>query len=168
MTPESAPGSVTIVALFTLAALAASLLIGGLFRFIWAHSAQRTIDKNWQARERLLDSRRPVAPSHEIFEWSPRPASRRDVAQAETAARVLYIVGRDQPELFEFLRRDFAAEEAEEVIKILVDRRQSAQPCAADGRDPRRNGGVSAALREIRFAFVRQQAALLQRTAVGR
>ena len=158
MTPESAQGSVTIVALFALFALAASLLIGGLFRFIWAHSEQRTIMKNWQERERQLDSRRPVAPSHEIFEWSPRPASTRGVAPAETAARVLYIVGRDQPELFEFLRQDFAAEEAEGMIEILMNRRQNVQPCEADGRDPRRNGGVAVALREIGFVFVRQQA----------
>ena len=168
MTPESAQGSVTIVALLALAALAASLLIGGLLRFIWAHSEQRTIEKKWQDRERLLDSRRWVATSYEIFEWSPRPANMRDVAQAETAARVLYIVGRDQPELFAFLRQDFAAEEADGAIEILMNRRRGAQPCEADGRDPRRNGSVSVALREMGFAFVRQQAPLLQRIVSGR
>ena len=72
-------------------------------------------------------------------------------------ARVLYIVARDQPELLAFLRQDFAAEEAEEVLEILMDRRLGAQPCEADGRDPRRNGGVSVDLREMGFAFVRQQ-----------
>jgi hypothetical protein len=164
VTPESAQGSVAIVALF---GLAASLLIGGLLRFIWAHSEQRTIEKKWQERERLLDSRRPVATSHEIFEWSPRPARTRDVAQAEPAARVLYIVARDQPELFAFLRQDFVAEEAEGVIEILVDRRQGAQRCEADGRDPRRNGSVSVDLREIGFTFVRQQAPF-QRIVGGR
>jgi len=156
--PESAPGSVTIVALFALAALAVIVLIGGLLRHIWAKHEQRTIKKKWQERERLLDSQRRVAPSHEIFEWSPRPSGTRDVAQAETVARVLYIVARDQPELFAFLRQDFAAEEAEGVIEILMNQRQGGQPCEADGRDPRRNWGVSVDLREIGFGLVRQQA----------
>jgi len=136
---------------FALFALAASLLIGGLLRFISTHSEQR-------ARERLLDSRRPVATSHEVSGWGPRPARPRAVAAGETAARVLYIVARDQPELVSFLRQDFAAEEAEGVIEILVDRRQGAQRCEADGRDPRRNGSVSVDLREMGFAFVRRQA----------
>jgi hypothetical protein len=30
--------------------------------------------------------------------------------------------------------------------------------CATDGRDPRRSGGVGVDLREMGFAFVRQQA----------
>lgn len=165
MTPESAHVSVTIFALF---ALAVSLLIGVLFRFIWAHSERRTIKKKWQERERQLDSRTPAAPSHEIFEWSPRPARMGGVTPTETAARVLYIVGRDQPELFEFLRQDFAAEEAEGVIEILMNRRQDVQPCDADGRDLRRNWEVGVRLREIGFVFVRQQAPLLRRTAGGR
>ena len=165
--PESAPGSVTIVALFALAALAVIVLIGGLLRHIWAKHEQRTIKKKWQERERLLDSQRPVAPSHEIFEWSPRPSGTRDVAQAETVARVLYIVARDQPELFAFLRQDFAAEEAEGVIEILMDRRQGAQPCEADRRDARRKEGARVDLREMGFVFARQQAHLLQRAAGG-
>ena len=160
MTPESAPGSVTIVALFALVALAATVLLGGLLRHIWAQCEQRTIENKWQERERQLDSRGPVAPSHEIFEWSPRPAPTRDVAQAETVARVLYIVARDQPELFAFLRQDFAAEEAEGVIEILMNRRQGGQPGEADGRDPRRNWGVSVDLREMGFVLVRQQVPL--------
>lgn len=144
MTPESAQGFVATGALF---ALAASLLIGGLLRFVWTHSEQR-----------VLDSRRPVATSREVSEWGPRSARPRDVAEGVTAARVLYIVARDQPELFAFLREDFAAEQAEGVIEILVDRRQGAQRCEADGRDPRRNGSVSVDLREMGFAFVRRQA----------
>ena len=163
MTAEGALGSVTIFALF---ALAASLLIGGLLRHLWAQDEQRTIEKRRQERERRLDSRAPGTPSHEIFE--SRPAGTRDVAQAETVARVLYIVARDQPELLAFLREDFAAEEAEEVIAILMDRRQGAQPCEADRRDPRRKEGASVDLREMGFVFVRQQAPLLQRTASGR
>ena len=157
MTPESAQGSVTIFALFALAALAASVLAGGLLKRIWAQYEQRAIEKMWQERERLLDSRTPVAPSHEIFEWSPRPAGTRHVAQAEPVARVLYIVARDQPELFAFLRQDFAAEQAEGVIEILMNRRQGVQPHEADGRDPRRNWGVSVDLREMGFGLVRQQ-----------
>ncbi len=166
MTPESAQGSVTIFALFALAALAASVLIGGLLRKIWAQYEKRTIEKTWQERERLLDSRGPAAPSHEIFEWRPRPAGTRD-AQAEPVARVLYIVARDQPELFAFLRHDFAAEEAEGVIEILMNRRQGVQPCEADRRDPRRNWGVSVDLREMGFVLVRRQAPLPQGTAGG-
>jgi hypothetical protein len=166
VTPESAQGSVTIFALVALAALVASL-IGGLLRFIWAHSEQRTIEKKWQERERLLDSRRPIATSHEIFEWSPRPASTRDVAPAETAARVLYIVGRDQPELFTFLRQDFAAEEAEGAIEIFMNRRQGMQPREADGRDLRRNWEVSVGLREMGFVLVRQQVPLFRGPASG-
>jgi hypothetical protein len=72
-------------------------------------------------------------------------------------ARVLYIVARDQPELFAFLRQDFAAEQAEGVIEILMNRRQGVQPREADGRDPRRNWGVSVDLREMGFGLVRQQ-----------
>ena len=167
MTPESAPGSVTIFALFALAALAASVLAGGLLKRIWAQYEQRAIEKMWQERERLLDSRTPVAPSHEIFEWSPRPAGTRHVAQAEPVARVLYIVARDQPELFAFLRQDFAAEQAEGVIEILMNRRQGVQPREADGRDPRRNWGVSVDLREMGFGLVRQQGPRPQGTARG-
>lgn len=150
---ESAQVSVTIATLFV---LAVCLLIGSLFRFIWVRSERRTIEKKWQERERQLDSRRSVFPLPEILEWSPRPPRTRDVPPAETAARVLYIVARDQPELFTFLRKDFAAEEAEGVIEILVDRRHGAQRCEADGRDPRRNGSVSVDLREIGFSFARQ------------
>ena len=39
-----------------------------------------------------------------------------------------------------------------------MDRRQGAQRGEADGRDPRRNGSVGVDLREIGFAFARQQA----------
>jgi hypothetical protein len=157
VTPESAQGSVTIFALF---ALAASVLIGGLLRYLWAQDEQRTIEKNWQERERLLDSRGPVAPSHDFLVVRRRPAGPRGVAQREPGARVLYIVARDQPELFAFLRQDFAAEEAEGVIEILMNRRQGGQPCEADGRDPRRNWDVSVDLREMGFVLVRQQAPL--------
>ena len=155
----------TILALFALAALVAIVFIGGFLRHIWAKHEQRTIEKKWQERERLLDSRRPVAPSHEILEWSPRRASTRHVAQTETVARVLYIVSRDQPELFAFLRRDFAAEEAEGAIEILLNRRQGGQPPEADGRDPRRNWSVNVDLREMGFVPVRQQVPLPQGTA---
>jgi len=144
---------VTTVALFVLAALVASVLVGGLLK-IWKQHEQRMIDKKWQERERVLDRRRPVAPRREIRE---RPAGPRDVVKAETVARVLYIAARDQPELFAFLRQDFAAEEAQGVIEILMDRRQGVQPRETDGRDRRRNRGVSVDLREMGFALVRQQ-----------
>lgn len=168
MNPESAQGSVTIFALFGPAALAASVLVGVLVRHIWAQSQKRTLEKMWQERERLLDSRGRVGLSHEIFEWSPGPASTRDVARAEPVARVLYIVARDQPELFTYLRQDFAADEAAGVIEILMNRRQGMQPCEADRRDPRRDWGVTVGLREIGFVFVRQQAPLPQGTVGGR
>jgi hypothetical protein len=54
VTAESAQGSVTIVALFALAALATALLIGGLFRHLWAQAERRTIEKRQQERERRL------------------------------------------------------------------------------------------------------------------
>src|SRR5713101_8407428 len=165
--PESAPGSVTIVALFALAALAVIVLTGGLLRHTWAKHEQRTIKKKWQERERLLDSQRSVDPSHEICEWSPRHSGTREVAQAEPVARVLYIVARDQPELCAFLRQDFGTEEAEGVIEILMNRRQGGQPCEAEGRDPRRNWRVSVDLREIGFVFVRQQEPRPQGSARG-
>ncbi|MGH9891497.1 MAG: hypothetical protein ACREA0_05835, partial [bacterium] len=60
------------------------------------------------------------------------------IVPTETVARMLYIVARDQPELFAYLRRDFAAEEAEGDIEILMNRRQGVQPLEAGGRDPRR------------------------------
>jgi hypothetical protein len=150
------PVLLMIFALLVLAALVGSLFIGGLLRRIWAQYEQRAIETRWQERERLLDSGRSVVPWSKTREWRPRSASTRTVAQAETVARVLYIVARDQPDLFAFLRRDFAAEEAEGVIEILTDRRQGVQPCETEGRDPRRNWSVSVDLREIGFAFSRR------------
>jgi hypothetical protein len=155
VTPEGTQGS---VAIFVLIALAVSILIGALMRQLWAQSEKRTIERMWQKRERQLDSRKPVVPAHEeIFEWTPRAVGNREVVQAQTAARLLYIVSREQPGLFAFLRQDFAAEESEGVIQILMNRRQRMQPCGADGRDARRNWEVSVGLREIGFALVRQQ-----------
>ena len=150
----------TIFALFVLVALVAIALSGVLLKYIWANYEQRAIDKRWQARERLLGNRRKGSPSEEILEWSPR-MRRSDtghVVQVETTARVLYIVARDQLDLFAFLRRDFAAEEAEGIIEIVMNRRHSSvQPPEADGRDPRRNWSVNVALREMGFVLVHQQ-----------
>jgi len=154
------PVLLTILALLVLAALVGSLFIG-LLRRIWVQHEQRAFETRWQERERLLDTGRSVAPWPKTREWRSRPASTRTVAQAETVARVLYIVARDQPDLFAFLRRDFAAEEVEGVIEILMDRRQGVQPCETEGRDPRRNWSVSVDLREIGFTLVRQQAGTL-------
>jgi hypothetical protein len=136
--------------------------MGGVFTFggwLIVKSLMRE-RKQWQERARVLARRRPVPPRHEIRERCSRPAATRDASEAATVARVLYIVGRDQPELLAFLRRDFAAEEAEGVIEIVLNRRQGAQSCEADGRDPRRNGGVTVDLREMGFALVRRQAPL--------
>ncbi len=79
-------------------------------------------------------------------------------------ARVLFIVARDQPKLLAFLRQDFAAEEAQGVIEIFMDRRQGVQPREADRhrRDPRRNLGVSIDLRELGCAVVHQPAPVPQ------
>lgn len=80
-------------------------------------------------------------------------------------ARMLFIVARDQPELMDFLRQDFAAEEAEGAIAIFMDRRQSPRGQAvrpSESDDPRRDQGrnmeVGSALRELGCAFVREQA----------
>lgn len=155
--------SLILFVLAALAAFVASILIGNVLRQVWAWYEQQTIDEKWQQRERLLDSPRPGGPVPGIHEWRSRPAGTRDVPRAEPGARVLYIVARDQPELFTFLRRDFAAEQAEGVIEILMNRRQRAQPPEADGRDPRRNLDVDAGLRQVGFALVSQQTGQLVR-----
>ncbi len=79
-------------------------------------------------------------------------------------ARVLFIVARDQPTLLALLHQDFAAEEAQGVIEIFMDRRQSVQPREADRhrRDPRRNWSVSIDLRDLGCAVVRQPAPVPQ------
>lgn len=159
--------SLIFFVLAALAALVASILFGDVLRQIWRRGEQQTIVKKWQERERLLDSPRRVGPVPGVHEWRSRPASTRDITRAEPGARVLYIVARDQPELFAFLRRDFAAEQAEGVIEILMNRRQRAQPREADGRDPRRNLHVNAGLRQVGFALVSQQAVELVRAHNG-
>ena len=73
-------------------------------------------------------------------------------------ARLLFIVARDQPGLLAFLRRDFAAEEAQGDIDFM-DRRESprgqaVQPRGAEGRDWNRNRAVGESLRELGCAFV--------------
>lgn len=142
-------------ALLALAALAASVLIGLLYKQLWDQRDHRTFEEKWRERERLLRrrSRRRSGPG--VLEQRARPI-----------ARVLFIVARDQHELVEFLRKDFAAEEAEGEIEILMDRRQAppwpgARPREADRRrDPRRNWSVSTNLREAGCALVAQQAPL--------
>jgi hypothetical protein len=76
-------------------------------------------------------------------------------------ARLLFIVARDQPGLLEFLRRDFATEEAQGDVEIFIDRRESprrqaVQPREAEGRDWNRNWDVGESLRELGCAFVPQ------------
>lgn len=77
-------------------------------------------------------------------------------------ARLLFVVARDQPGLLEFLRRDFAAEEAQGDIEIFMDRRdsprrQAVQPREAEARDRNRNWDVGESLRQLGCAFVPQQ-----------
>jgi hypothetical protein len=79
--------------------------------------------------------------------------------------RLLFIVARDQPGLLEFLRGDFAAEEAQGDIEIFIDRRESprrqaGQPREAEGRDWNRNRDVSESLRELGCAVVPQPPSL--------
>jgi hypothetical protein len=45
-------------------------------------------------------------------------------------ARLPFIVTGDQPGLLEFLRRDFAAEEAQGDVEIFMDRRAAGCPAA--------------------------------------
>ena len=78
-------------------------------------------------------------------------------------AQVLFIVARDKPELLAYLRQRFAAEEAQGVIEIFMDRRQGVQPREGDHRrDPRRNWAVSIDLRELGCAVVRQATPVFQ------
>jgi hypothetical protein len=160
--------------LFGLYAVAAYVLIGLLFKRLWDRHDDRAIQDKWRERERLLDHPRRRALGHEIREQRARPAGTQESAvqrglqtgNAETFARVLFIVARDQRELVGFLHKDYAAEEAEGFIEILLDRRQDphgqdAPPREANGRrDPRRNRIVSTNLREMGCALVRQPAVL--------
>ena len=168
--------------LFALYTLAASVLTGLLFKYLWRRSHHRAIQRKWTERERLLDRPRPHAAKHEILERRSRAAGTRDqdpprpapIVTPEPFARLLFIVARDQRELVGFLHKDFAAEEAEGVIEIFSDRRQSprrpgARPRHADGwrRDPDRNRTITTNLREIGWAVARQPAPLPE-TALSR
>lgn len=159
-------------ALFALYAVAAYVLIGLLFKQLWDRHDDRAIQEKWRERERLLDRPSVRAFGHEILAQRPRPAGTQEGAfqrglqtgNAETFARVLFIVARDQRELVGFLHTDFAAEEAEGFIEVLLDRRQSPDwqgvpPRETNGRrEPRRNRIVSTNLREMGCALVRQPA----------
>lgn len=76
--------------------------------------------------------------------------------------RLLFIVARDEPGLLDFLRRDFAAEEAAGEVEIFTDRRQDrwwhdVRPRHREARDWNRNSDVSTSLRELGCAFAPQQ-----------
>lgn len=156
--------------LFALYALAASVLIGLVFKELWSQHDQRTFQEKWGERERLLDHPRTRAARHKIRERRSRPVGTRDrdsqrrlqIVEPEPFARVLFIVARDQRELVEFLHKDFVAEEAEGLIEIRLDRRQSPTWQAAQARepkrrrDPQRNRAVTSSLRKTGWAFVRQ------------
>jgi hypothetical protein len=156
--------------LFALYAVAASVVITLLFKRLWRQQHLRAIQERWGERERLLDRPRTRPRAPEILAQRSRPTGTRDpdplrrpqIVNPETFARVLFIVARDQRELVGFLHKDFAAEEADGVIEILMDRRQSpqwhgTQPREADGRrNPHRNRSVTTNLREIGCALVCQ------------
>ena len=83
-------------------------------------------------------------------------------------ARLLFIVARDQPGLLEFLRRDFAVEEAQGDIEIVMDRRerlwrQGLQPRVVEERDWNRNWDVKESLRALGCAFVHRPLGHLRR-----
>lgn len=67
---------------------------------------------------------------------------------------MLFIVARDQPALYEALRREFA-HEAE--IQVVLDRRQgeSAQSSAGSVEERRVRADVQSQLRSLGWAFVR-------------
>jgi hypothetical protein len=67
---------------------------------------------------------------------------------------MLFIVARDQPELYESLRREFA-EEAE--IEVVLDRRRDSTPPVAAGSftERRVRTDVQSQLRSLGWAFVR-------------
>ena len=156
--------------LFVLYALAACMLIGWLFIHLWGRYEQRTIQEKWAERERLLDHPRTRPPRREIGEQrSPRrgtrdrdPQRRLQIVEPEPFALVCFIVARDQRALVEFLHKDLVAEEAEGLIEIRLDRRQSPvgqdaqRPGAEERRDPHCNQAVTTSLRETGWAFVRQ------------
>ncbi|HSE05628.1 MAG TPA: hypothetical protein VLK35_15880 [Methylomirabilota bacterium] len=132
--------------LFAFYGLAVSVLVCLLFRQFWSQHQDREIEKKWQEREWLLDD----------------PERRLRIVEPEPSVPLLFIVARHQRELAGFLHEDFAAEEAEGLIEILLDRRQDpqwpgAQSREADGRrDPHRNQMISTNLREIGCALVRK------------
>jgi hypothetical protein len=159
--------------LFVVYALTTSALVALLFKWLWGWHTERATRAKWGERERLLDRRRGHISKHEIRRRRSRPAAPRDreleprpgvaVAAPQSFARVLYILARDQHELATFLHQDLAAEEAEGLIEILMDRRspqwQGGQSHDANGRrDPERNRAIAANLRETGCAFVRQPA----------
>lgn len=76
-------------------------------------------------------------------------------------ARVLFIVGRDQPGLLASLRQEFAAQEAAGLVEIFMDRRQSPGPPGVEPqefndhrRDPRRNSDINRDLHSLGCAVV--------------
>lgn len=100
----------------------------------------------------------------------PSPPSRPTASDRlvyASSARLLFIVGRDHPELFDFLRQEFAAQEAAGIACIFLDRRQgqrrqSVQPHEAERRrgDRRRYSDVARALRGLGCAIVRTDQAV--------
>jgi hypothetical protein len=72
-------GPVSPYALIALVALLATVLLGRVLAPWWEQHEQRDVGKKWQARERLLDRRRPIATRQEVLRRrmrSRRPRSR--------------------------------------------------------------------------------------------
>lgn len=90
-----------------------------------------------------------------------------ETVKVENMPRLLFVVARDALGLLDFLRTDFAAEEAAGEVEIFIDRRQDrwghdVQPREAEARDWNRNSAVAISLRELGCAFVPQQPAAPQ------
>jgi len=68
--------------LLALLALLATVLLGGLLLGrLWQQWEERSIEKKWQERERLLDRRGPTAPRREILRRRVRSRRRASPAR---------------------------------------------------------------------------------------
>jgi len=73
------------------------------------------------------------------------------MASAATTSRILYVVARDRPDLYEALREKFLESSR---LAIVLDRRGESRP-AGNVRDERRRLAVEEALRTRGWARVR-------------
>ena len=71
-----------------LAALLATVLLGGLLLGrLWQQHEERTVERKWQERERLLDRRRPVATRREILRRRVRARRSASLARGRRPGR---------------------------------------------------------------------------------